>query len=1018
MSAVFRKSFFGPVIAALFGLMFSSFAAIAQNTGGVRLSVTGPDGTPVSGATVKLTSPDSLIKSSATTGSDGTARMQGLDPATNYTVEITANGFQSLSKDGVAVVSGQNLSLTYVLALTGGATQLDSIEVTGRSLAALDTTSATVGLDLTLDLVESLPTQRTYQSYLQLVPGTKPSTTGNPGSKSGVNYSDIGGVYGNSTDNIYYIDGINVTDPLTGGFGSNLNSEIIQEQRVLTSGVPAEFEGGSGLISKVVTKSGGDEFHGSVNYYFQNDSLVADYNKGQDASGFSDYDTAFTLGGPVVKEQLWFFSSFQLKNRSDDVVDPNSGDALRSVTTKQNLGFLKGTWQATNSDRVSLTYFNDPFERSGSRDGTVVNNRDRQRDQGGDNYRLEYAHSFLAQNIILSGYYYSHEGEVSDLAANGQTRNDVAFNSGSPDNTQLQLGGFGQNISTFRNRDEFGLTGQWLLYTGFGEHVFKSGIIFSENTYKTDLIYTGDGSQYTSIDIGATSVDFAEYTDGSSWTGDVDLVEDDAQRIADACNDIGGATLATCVTEMDGADGSVANGTIEAAEVPFLVFDSATDNPNGQINAYRIMQVARAPIDVQSKGTTIFVQDSWTMDKWTVNAGLRSERWEHFGTDGSNIFTFDWEIAPRLSVVFDPMGNGRSKLWGFVGRYYDPVRNDMTSFAGTLSGSVRDEQVFVGDEWVTFRQRGGAQTQDAFFAPTTKTPYTDETLLGYSMTVGEDSTLSFTYTQRNTRDILEDYDLHLYSDPTNVPVPGAPGVADGGGLAGTAFFLPYSYFGYSEAPDSNYVIGTLKGGVRNYKGYEVAWAKQRSNNWQALASYTYNDAKGNTNSDGNADFQGDVTWLDPRAPNMYGDQPGSIKHQIKLAASHFWDMGLEVGGVFNLNSGALYSRTFAASGRHLPSRVTTGNAYEFGGTTQRWVADNAVGNYSGPAFATIDARVKYTRKLPVGQGEVFVDIFNILDDQSATAEQDLSAGDGVFTFGESNDFSLPRRFYLGARYSF
>src|SRR3546814_11565525 len=89
-----------------------------------------------------------------------------------------------------------------------------------------------VGTTLNLDIVESLPTGRTYQSYLQLVPGVKPSVDGNPSSKSGVNYSDVGGDIGISTDNVYYLDGVNVTDPLDGVAGANFTSEIIQEKQV------------------------------------------------------------------------------------------------------------------------------------------------------------------------------------------------------------------------------------------------------------------------------------------------------------------------------------------------------------------------------------------------------------------------------------------------------------------------------------------------------------------------------------------------------------------------------------------------------------------------------------------------------------------------------------------------------------------------------------------------------------------------------------------------------------------
>src|SRR3546814_2271137 len=103
--------------------------------------------------------------------------------------------------------------------------------------------------------------------------------------------------------------------------------------------------------------------------------------------------------------------------------------------------------------------------------------------------------------------------------------------------------------------------------------------------------------------------------------------------------------------------------------------------------------------------------------------------------------TFDWEVAPRLSVVFDLNGDGRSKVWGYMGRYYDPIRTNMTNFAGNLTGSVLDEQIAIGDQWLTFRPRGGPKTPDALFAPSTQTPYTDEFLLRYATTFGKDLSL-------------------------------------------------------------------------------------------------------------------------------------------------------------------------------------------------------------------------------------------------------------------------------------
>ena len=360
--------------------------------------------------------------------------------------------------------------------------------------------------------------------------------------------------------------------------------------------------------------------------------------------------------------------------------------------------------------------------------------------------------------------------------------------------------------------------------------------------------------------------------------------------------------------------------------------------------------------------------------------------------------------------VYDLSGNGRSKIWGFVGRYYDPIRTNMSDFAGNLTGPVLDEQVYLGDKWLTFRTRGGPKTPDALFSPSTETPYTDEFMIGWATNLGKDYTLSASYTKRKTRNILEDYDLALYSDPTTTSGTAAAG-------PGSPYYLPYSYFGYVGAPNSNYVIGTLAGGQRDYRGIEISLSKQKSDNWQGAVSYTYNDASGNTNSDSNADFQGDWLALDPRAPNANGPQPGNIKHQIKAFGSYFLDNGFEASGVFNWNSGVLYSRTQLISGRNLP--VMQGAETVIGGVSDTWILPDSIGSQTGPSFYTLDVRLKYTQKFGASsKAEYFLDVFNLLNKQSPTSEMPLVAGSGAYVFGQANAWVAPRRLYLGARYSF
>ena len=963
-------------------------------TGTVVVVVEAPDGSRLPGATVTASADDVATKRTAVADAQGEAVLVNLTPSANYVVTTELSGFSTKKNERVLVRSGQTTTLQVSLPLS---TQTEEITVTGET-PLVDTTSAITGQDITLELTESLPTGRSYQSYLQLVPGVMPSETGNPASKSGINYSDIAGDIGQSSDNAYYFDGINVTDPITGTFGANLNTEIIQEQKVLTGGLPAEFVGAPGLISNVITKTGSNTWHGSVNYFFQNEGLVSE-NKNSPEQKFDTYDTAATLGGPIAKDRAWFFGSFRRLVRNDDVTALDTNAFLRSVENTQDQGYFKATWAPTDKDTLSATFLNDPTDITGRRERDILNTRDRSRVQGGSRYSVNY--SRLLGSAVVDLGYNKHNGEVSDFSVIREESNTVVFRR---TDTRLlsdeQRGGWGSDIIDQRDTELFHGALQWHM----GRHTFKAGADYTEQSNFRNALTIGDTkSVYTSL-----APHLAGTTAGGIQTGSFTsrtFLPNNASDFNGLINTINSLpNRASFYNLLD----TNRDGTITVAELSAnLVF--STPNPLGGINYGRVQQVQDGPQDTGSKGLSFFLQDTLSVGRLTANLGVRTERFEHFNTLGDNIYTFDWTVAPRLSLVYDVMGNGKHKASAYFGRYFDPIRNNMTNFAGSHSGRTREEQVFVNGQWVNYRTRGGASL-DAIFAPETKTPYTDDFQLGYQIDLGHSLAVEALYTKRWTRDILEDYDPVLYSDPAHYPGPvDHP----------DSLFLPYTHFGFpaSGLPGvANFFIGTLEGGERNYQGVEFTLRRRYQNNWQALVSYTFNDAEGNTNSDSNADFQGDVLFLDPRAPNQYGRQPGSIRHLFKAAASYQFGFGLQLGTFYRWNSGSIASKTFRASGRNLPIEVET--PFEFAGITDFWLAPDAVGSLTNPSYGILDVRVEYNRKFGKAGAELFVDVFNVLDNQDSTRDQDLVAGAGGVAFGSPLTFSDPRRFFLGARLSF
>jgi len=999
-------------LSALALLVFASAAFGQAQRGSITVTVVDADGARLPGATVTASSDETLTRRTAVTDGQGVAQLVALDPSINYVVTTSLDGFNTVRNEGVSVRAGRDQPLRVGLSL---ATVQEELIVTAEA-PVVDVTSTVTGQDITLQLTESLPTARSYQDYLQLVPGVMPTVDQgfgqNPASRSGLNYRDVRGEVGTSRDNFYYLEGINVTDGVQGTFGANLNTEIIQEQSVHTGGLPAEFVGAPGLVTNVITKSGGNQFSGSVNYYFQDASLQST-NRKQEDSDFSTFDSAATFGGPIVRDKAWFYTSYRIVSRDDDVPDPdNPGQIQRSVSRDDDQAFGKLTWTPTDRDLFSGIFLSDPYDVSGQNDPDLATNRDFAEDRGGNRWTVNYNRVF--QNASFDVGYSDHEQDLNIISALNQSLNDVAF----PDEVETtlaetQLGGDGRNNFETRGTETGRGSFEYLADSSWGDHTIKFGAEFTEYTDFRDANWV-DGVQHVSIsnrfpgltaeEIANGAIDQTEFD--SSNPSDIDGLNDAVQASDPA--------LRQAYLDLLDLNG---DGFIDSDEAGQIVFSSTAGNPNGQINYQRDFTLNPGAATTHSEGTVYYLQDTWQWNKWSVNAGIRAEEWEHFATTGERVFTFDFEIAPRVSLVYDLNGDGKQRLSAYYGRYYDPIRNNATNFVGSLTTREFAEQVFIqgGDgllsdgEWTTFRIRGGQSQQDAFIAPNTQTPYTDELMVGYKRDLGRNMSIEANVIKRETRDIIEDYDLGLYTDPNQYPGP----INDPNSL-----FLGFDYFGYSADPGSNFIIMTLPpGAFRDWDGVELVFRKRFSNNWQMIASYAYSDAEGNTSSDSNFDFAGDVLWLDPRAPGMTGTQPGLVEHLLKVAGSYNFDNGFQLGGQFRYTSAPVVNITSQAVQRNNPVRVD--QPFEFAGINSRWVRADAVGGLAYPEWGIFDVRASYLWNINNRlDADFFVDVFNVFDDQTAIQLQDREAGGDGFEFGEGIEFNDPRRFFLGARLRF
>src|SRR6185295_15836693 len=216
-------------------------------------------------------------------------------------VSFTLEGFAADSRKDVAVWLDKDTVLNPVLR----AAVAEEITVT-TEIPVVNTTTTELGTNLDSRALETLPTGRNYSSVVQITPGV--SSDANP---ENTGQSSIT-VYGSTgAENVFYVDGVNTTGIEYGFQGKELNFEFIEAVDVKTGGYQAEFGRATGGVINVVTKSGGNEFHGDLFGYLDNDSLQSSpdpiVSTGGTVEGFTRKDYGIGVGGFLKKDKLWFF---------------------------------------------------------------------------------------------------------------------------------------------------------------------------------------------------------------------------------------------------------------------------------------------------------------------------------------------------------------------------------------------------------------------------------------------------------------------------------------------------------------------------------------------------------------------------------------------------------------------------------------------------------------------------------------------------------------------------------------
>jgi hypothetical protein len=284
-------------------LVFASASSAQTTTSTIQGVVTDANGAIVAGATVKVTSPVLGSERTVTTDQEGLYRIAAL-PAGTYTVTVTGKGFG----EKVATIElTLNRVATYDVQLAVGAVGGNVVEVTD-ALPLLEPNTSSTGSTITPKQIQDLPVSgRDYLDLMQLVPGVAINRQ-----SSGDNANPVLGE--RSGNNNFFIDGQPNKDTVNGGPAAQFNQETIAEFQVLTTGYKAEFGQASGAIVNVISRSGGNQFHGVGSYFHRNDALDSSNSLDPavtEAPELSRHDYSLALGGPIWKDKIFFFGSME-----------------------------------------------------------------------------------------------------------------------------------------------------------------------------------------------------------------------------------------------------------------------------------------------------------------------------------------------------------------------------------------------------------------------------------------------------------------------------------------------------------------------------------------------------------------------------------------------------------------------------------------------------------------------------------------------------------------------------------
>jgi len=845
-----------------------------------------PAGEPVAGAEVRLSSPVLQGVRVVVTDARGAFRAPLLPPG-SYTVAASKAGMVSNPIHGVTVGLGQTVNQDVPMA---SASASAVVEVVGTA-ARVDKTDVKASTNVTSEDMDLLPrTTRGLNTVALLAPGVVLNTA------NGVNRVQIRG--GQGTGNRFLLNGTDISD---NAFGTSDGRQFfvddsVAETQVIQSPINARYGGFTGGVVNAITKVGGNEFSGTIRANISRPNWIAIAPLGmrngganaKPAPGVDDASRAYTIfiGGPVIKDRLWFTASTKLDPAQGTTVQWANPNTSGGTNTGDGAGagpaYLTGA--GGNHTQVSSTQFyelkltgminqNHTVEASGSRQVLSIANR--QYLSGSDGSGSFDPATLNIGSQIYEYYALAYRGILSN-AANLDVRyankHQVFISGGDPKN--------GPTI--------------FARYSNGAYYQFNNGIF--------NIADGGDNR-----DIGSYNANLQWFSPQTSLgSHQVDMGFEILRQERKAANDQAPTNQRFRVW------GRNADGTYRAAGL----LTSATAGSQNVYRAYFSDRgVAKTNLDAY------YINDVWSItNRFQLSMGIRYDKVSAADTLGSKTISSS-QISPRTKFTYDIKGDqawlASASYARYTAKLQDGFANQFTlagnpiqenyGWLGAANNALTTADVINLANWNISAAglQGVSSPATNTIDSKTKAPYSDEMTLGLRRGYNDGSFLSFTYVKRVSRHFFNDF-LYI-QDLVNVP------------LRATA--VP------TTAPVTAVRWGNDDRLVRDYRALEFEFAARFDANWNLGGNYTYSSLKGNgEGSEGQAstlavsgDVIGDYESVHARrgrdssyyAPYgaLLGDRPHKATLHLDYSNKSAQGGAFTASLLFNYLSGATYSLT-------------------------------------------------------------------------------------------------------------